>query len=100
MSSSRLLLKAELSAGGVLPAPALLRAAANGKGKRFEKIKIVKMNGLRVYINPDETDALGAQSVFYSRRSDGPYYRWRYKEELGQWRGSRVHLDDVAHKAL
>jgi hypothetical protein len=33
--------------------------------------------------------------VFYSRRSNGPYYRWWYQHEVEQWRSSRVHADEV-----
>jgi hypothetical protein len=58
------------------------------------------MNGLRVYINQAGEDTLGGQRVFYSRRAGGPYYHWRYEEELGQWLGSRVHLSDLMLKAL
>ena len=49
------------------------------------------MKELHVYINPSDADALVGRGVFYSRRSDGPYYRWRYEEKLGRWRFSRVH---------
>jgi hypothetical protein len=52
------------------------------------------MNGLRVYINPVEADALKEKRVFYSRRADGPFYCWRYEEEPGQWRSSRVRPSD------
>jgi hypothetical protein len=47
------------------------------------------MNGLRVFINPRPTDATTV-SVFYTRRANGPYYRWLYEEQVGKWRGSRV----------
>ena len=58
------------------------------------------MNGLRVYINPPGADALGEQRVFYSRRADGPYYRWRYDEQAGHWRGLRVHSSGFPLKTL
>lgn len=58
------------------------------------------MNGLRVYINPIAANTTCTQGVFYSRRADGPYYRWRYEETLEQWRGSRVHLSVLGHRAL
>ena len=38
--------------------------------------------------------------MFYSRRSDGPFYHWRYEDSLGRWRVSRVHLSNLAVKAL
>lgn len=58
------------------------------------------MDKLRVYINPETAPASGAQKVFYSRRGGGPYYRWRFEEELGRWHGSRVHPLIPALKAL
>jgi hypothetical protein len=61
------------------------------------------MNGLRVYINqinlPDSASFDG-QKVFYTRREDGPFYRWRYEEKVDQWIFSRVHASDLAPKAL
>jgi hypothetical protein len=53
------------------------------------------MNGLRIYINriePETTD----DRIFYSRRADGPYYRWRFEERLEQWRSARMHFEDVS----
>jgi hypothetical protein len=61
------------------------------------------MNGLRVYINQLSTESatpIEAPRVFYTRREDGPYYRWRYEEVLGQWIFSRVHASDMIPKAL
>jgi len=59
------------------------------------------MNGLRVYINPVNTDARDNHSVFYSRRGDGPYYLWRYEEGIRQWLFSRVTpSNDSTLKAL
>lgn len=58
------------------------------------------MNGLRVYINQSGAERLSGQSVFYSRRADGPYYLWRYEEKLGQWCVSRMRPDDLSPKIL
>ena len=58
------------------------------------------MNGLRIYINPPDTDARDGQRVFYSRRADGPYYRWRYDEQAGGWRGARVRPSGFPLKSL
>ena len=58
------------------------------------------MNGLRVYVSPTGTGTPSDDSVFYSRREHGPYYRWRYEEEFGRWLGSRVHPSDLTLKAL
>ena len=60
----------------------------------------MEMNGLRVYLNVGGVDTRNGQRVFYSRRADGPYYRWWYEEKLGQWRGSRVHASDFTPRAL
>ena len=58
------------------------------------------MNGLKVYINPDKTDALTGSKVFYSCREGGPYYRWHYEEEAGQWLFARAHPYELIPKAL
>jgi hypothetical protein len=55
------------------------------------------MQGLRVYISATAgtTDAQSKPEVFYSRRGEGPYYRWHYAAEAGRWRSSRLRLDLV-----
>jgi hypothetical protein len=68
--------------------------------QHFEESKIVWMQGLRVYINPVDTDARNERGVFYSRRDDGPYYRWQYKDAPGQWCCSRVRPTDFVPHAL
>lgn len=55
------------------------------------------MNGLRVYIS---TNARGEKSVFYSRRADGPFYRWCYEESSGRWHFCRVHLSGMPLREL
>ena len=57
------------------------------------------MNGLRVYIKPNNTEAVGPK-VFYSRRGNGPYYRWRYEETVSEWRVSRVISADFTSQSL
>jgi hypothetical protein len=66
----------------------------------IEEPRKVKMNGLRVYVDPVSTELRGENCVFYSRRADGPYYCWRYEEGAGRWRGSRVDLSDMHCKAF
>ena len=63
-------------------------------------VRIDKMNGLRVYINPHVKETCGGFGVFYSRRENGPYYRWAFEETVSLWRVSRVSLSDFAPKAL
>jgi len=55
----------------------------------------MQMNGLRVYVQALVTTPEGGASVFYSRRGNGPYYRWWYDEQGSQWRPSRVNTSDV-----
>ena len=52
----------------------------------------IGMNGLRVYIDGggNEAETRQTRSVFYSRREDGPYYRWVYDDARRQWRVGRV----------
>ncbi len=57
------------------------------------------MKDLRVYVNPEAVEG-GEHRVFYSRRRDGPYYRWRYEEGLERWRGSRVLPSDLSVREL
>ncbi len=58
------------------------------------------MNGLRVYIKPNGADPAVAQKVFYSRRGNGPYYRWLFEEKMGQWRVTRVIAADFTPQSL
>lgn len=58
------------------------------------------MDKLRVYFYPGSAPTGGGPRDFYSRRAGGPFYRWRFEEELGRWRGSRVHPLMPALKAL
>lgn len=58
------------------------------------------MNGLRVYVNGEMAESRSGRPVFYSRREDGPYYRWSYDDDLGQWRVDRVLKSGLSPKAL
>ena len=62
--------------------------------------RIDKMNGLRVYINPQVKETCGGFGVFYSRRENGPYYRWAFEETVSLWRVSRVSPSDFSPKTL
>ena len=53
----------------------------------------VLRSGLRVYVNTVGADTFTKHGVFYSRRENGPYYRWHYEAEVDRWHGSRVHLE-------
>ena len=58
------------------------------------------MRDLHVYVEPVRSGERGEQATFYSRRADGPLYRWLYAEGHGRWRYSRVHLDREALRLL
>src|SRR2546423_11155414 len=76
------------------PARAQL-AASNGRERNsiFGALHCIKadleMSGLRVYIEGGGAETRRTRSVFYSRREDGPYYRWVYDDAIRQWRGGR-----------
>jgi hypothetical protein len=38
--------------------------------------------------------------VFYSRRYDGPYYRWSYEQKPQGWRCVRVLAAELPHLTL
>ena len=58
------------------------------------------MNGLRIYTNLLGSELDCGDSIFFSRRADGPFYRWSYEEKQGQWHYSRVQALDLALKEL
>ena len=69
----------------------------------------ISMSGLRLYINPPSTDQtrgdgpeaeLKVTTVFYSRRGNGPIYRWLYEEKLAHWRASRMNTADFSSHKL
>jgi hypothetical protein len=55
------------------------------------------MNGLRMFIQPDNNDPV-ENNVFYSQRSHGPIYRWRYEKHLAKWQAARVHNANCSHE--
>jgi hypothetical protein len=65
-----------------------------------DETSYVMVNGLRIYINDRTLEATSGDRVFYSRRADGPYYRWRYEKQIEQWRGARVHAADFSPREL
>ena len=69
----------------------------------------ITMSGLRIYINTPilnqtsdiETDdaKTSLARVFYSRRANGPIYRWLYEEKRAYWRALRMNTSEFdAHK--
>jgi hypothetical protein len=60
----------------------------------------LSMNGLKVYFAPEATTGVAASGVFYSRRGEGPYYRWRYEESLDLWRVRRATNSEFLPRTL
>src|SRR3954452_25336643 len=61
------------------------------------------MKELHVYSNPSDINWRGEATVFYSRRADGPFYRWLHmSNEPERWTFSRVHLsrDNVSELCI
>ncbi|MEP6569637.1 MAG: hypothetical protein ABJC10_07680 [Acidobacteriota bacterium] len=69
------------------------------------------MSGLRVYVNSpstvpaspvgiEEADDGTVNRIFYSRRGNGPIYRWLYEEKLANWRALRMHTSDFENHKL
>jgi hypothetical protein len=79
-------------------------AAGSSEGAKMS----TTMSGLRVYINSSnatEASHIGVvdgpviHRVFYSRRGNGPIYRWLYEEKLAHWRALRMNTSDFdTHK--
>lgn len=58
------------------------------------------MNGLRVFTNSETVETRGGRPVFYSRREDGPYYRWSYSDGDEEWQVSRVLRAGISPRIL
>jgi hypothetical protein len=61
---------------------------------------MISMNGLRVYIQPGGASIYTDASIFYSRRGNGPLYRWLYEEKLGHWRSLRMNTSQLTSRDL
>lgn len=68
------------------------------------------MSGLRVYIKAPGVsvpadiapalEAVNGDRVFYSRRGNGPVYRWLYEAKLDHWRPRRMNTSDAESHRL
>ncbi|HYX28697.1 MAG TPA: hypothetical protein VE863_09025 [Pyrinomonadaceae bacterium] len=58
------------------------------------------MVGLRVFTNCSTIESHGGRGVFYSRRDDGPYYRWSYYENRDEWQAGRVLPSRISQREL
>ena len=57
-----------------------------------------KMNGLRVYVNILPEERAKDSGAFYSRRENGPFYRWTLADR--HWSASRVSSASFSSKDL
>jgi len=58
------------------------------------------VNGLHMFIVESGGQLTVRVPVFYSRRYDGPYYRWSYEQKLQGWRPVRVQAAELPHLTL
>lgn len=56
------------------------------------------MNGLRVYVNILPEERAQDSGAFYSRRDNGPFYRWTLSDRT--WSASRVTSASFSSKDL
>ena len=61
---------------------------------------MASMNGLRVYMQPASASTSTDANIFYSRRGNGPIYRWLYEERLGHWRSLRMNNSELTSRDL
>lgn len=82
---------------------------ATAAGSTEETDMSTSMSGLRVYVSSPSMnlpsavgiakEAIQVDRIFYSRRGNGPIYRWLYEEKLAHWRPSRMNTSDFnSHK--
>lgn len=57
-----------------------------------------KMNGLRVYVNILPEERAKDSGAFYSRRDNGPFYRWTLADR--HWSAARVTSSSFSSKDL
>jgi hypothetical protein len=57
-----------------------------------------KMNGLRVYVNILPEERAKDSGAFYSRRDNGPFYRWTLADR--HWSAARVTSTSFSSKDL
>ena len=57
-----------------------------------------KMNGLRVYVNILPEERAKDSGAFYSRRDNGPFYRWTLADR--NWSAARVTSTSFSSKDL
>ena len=58
------------------------------------------MNGLRMYVPVPGLTGSNNGDLFYSRRGNGPFYRWMYEQVKQRWNVSRVVSSDFNSHGL
>ena len=58
------------------------------------------MNGLRIFKNRSTVESHDGRAIFYSRRNDGPFYRWSYYESTNDWQAGRMLKSQISPKEL
>ncbi|HEX7294537.1 MAG TPA: hypothetical protein VF251_02215 [Pyrinomonadaceae bacterium] len=58
------------------------------------------MQGLQVYKDLNAPVGAATDLNFYSRRSGGPYYRWRYEKVCSRWQWARMGAHELEKTAL
>ena len=58
------------------------------------------MNGLRMFTGNESSGTVAEENVFYSRRGNGPFYRWSYEQALEDWHVARIVTTDFNSHSL
>ncbi len=58
------------------------------------------LTGVRIFTLDSEDVRSDVSQIFFSRRSEGPYYRWSFAEDQQKWRSMRVPHDQLPHLPL
>jgi len=51
-------------------------------------------------MHPASASTCTDATIFYSRRGNGPIYRWLYEERLGHWRSLRMNNSELTSRDL
>lgn len=88
------------SIGPELVAPDRCDDSVGASGIHAAEVNLAgrKMNGLRVYVNILPEERAKDSGAFYSRRENGPFYRWTLADR--QWSASRVSSANFSSKDL
>jgi len=51
-------------------------------------------------MHPTSSSTETGANIFYSKRGNGPIYRWLYEERLGYWRSLRMNNSELTSRDL